>query len=80
MVANTVTVGDSKRFAEPLAVPRFCPLYVRDQWISRTYDRLLWWPEVSARMCRRSQPGGMFSQFSGISERSTGRWEGSDDG
>jgi hypothetical protein len=29
--ADTVTVRDSKRFAEPLALPRSCPPYVRDQ-------------------------------------------------
>ena len=39
--ADTVTVRDSKRFAEPLALPGSCPLYVRDQWISRTHDRIL---------------------------------------
>jgi hypothetical protein len=37
----TVTVRDSKRFAEPLALPRSCPPYVRDQRISRTHDRIM---------------------------------------
>jgi hypothetical protein len=41
VAADTVTVRDSKRFAEPLALPGSCPLYVRDQWISRTHDRIL---------------------------------------
>ena len=41
VAADTVTVRDSKRFAEPLALPRSCPLYVRDQWISRTHDRIV---------------------------------------
>src|SRR5216683_6859750 len=44
VAANTVTVRDSKRFAEPLALPRSCPPYVRDQWFGRTHDRILWWP------------------------------------
>jgi hypothetical protein len=30
VVANGVTVGYGKRFAGPLAVPRSCPLYVRN--------------------------------------------------
>jgi hypothetical protein len=40
-VTKNVTVHDSKRFAEPLALPRSCPLYVRDHWASRTRDRNL---------------------------------------
>lgn len=40
VAANTVTVRGSKRFGEPLAVPRSCPPYVRDQWISRTHNRI----------------------------------------
>jgi hypothetical protein len=62
--ANTVTVRDSKRFAEPLALPRFCPLYVRDQWVSRINDRILWCPAPSARMYSRFRFGGIFSQLS----------------
>ena len=41
VVAESVTVRDSKRCAGPLAVPRPCPLYVRDHGISRTHDRVL---------------------------------------
>jgi hypothetical protein len=37
--ANTVTVRDGKRCAEPLALARSCPLYVRDQPTRRTRDR-----------------------------------------
>jgi hypothetical protein len=62
--AGPVTVGDSKRFAEPLALPRSCPPYVRDQWISRTHDRILWWPALSARTCSRCRSDGTFSQVS----------------
>ncbi len=36
---DPVTVCDSKRFAEPLALPTSCPPYVRDQWNCRTRDR-----------------------------------------
>jgi hypothetical protein len=36
-----VTVRDSKRFTEPLAVPRSCPLYVRDHETCRTHGRVL---------------------------------------
>jgi hypothetical protein len=61
---NTVTVRDSKRFAEPLALPRSCPLYVRKQWIRRTYDPILWWSASSARTCIPYRHGGMFSQVS----------------
>ncbi len=64
VTANTVTVRDSKRFAEPLALPRSCPPYVRDQWISRTHDRILWRPAPSARTCSRCRSGGIFSQVS----------------
>ena len=60
--ANTVTVRDSKRFGEPLALPRSCPPYVRDQWISRTHDRILRWHAPSDRTCNQCRSGGMFSQ------------------
>ena len=64
VVADTVTVRDSERFAEPLALPRSCPPYVRDQWITRTHDRILWWPASLARTCSRCRFRGMFSQLS----------------
>jgi hypothetical protein len=60
----TVTVRDSKRFAEPLALPRSCPLYVRDQWISRIHNRILWRPAPSARTCSRRRSSGVFPQVS----------------
>jgi hypothetical protein len=40
--ACTVTVRDGKRFAGPLALPRSCPLYVRDHWTSRMRSRKPW--------------------------------------
>jgi hypothetical protein len=40
VAADTVTVRDSKRFAEPLALPGSCPLHVREQWISRIHTRI----------------------------------------
>ena len=64
VAADTVTVRDSKRFAEPLALPGSCPLYVRDQWISRTRARTVRWPTLSARTCSLCWLGGMFSQVS----------------
>jgi hypothetical protein len=64
VTGNTVTIRDSKRFAEPLALPRSCPPYVRDQWINRTHDRTSWWPAPSDRTCFRYRSGGTFSQVS----------------
>ena len=64
VAANTVTVRDSKRFGEPLALPTSCPPYLREQWISRTHDRMLWCPSSSARTCGLGRSGRIFSQVS----------------
>src|SRR6266571_5394221 len=70
---HTVTVRDSKRFAEPLAMPRFCPPYVRDQWTSRTQDRISWWPMLAVRTCSRYRAlWGLLAGQHGINERDTG--------
>src|SRR5215472_4875081 len=58
-----VTLGDSKRFAGPLALLRSCPPYVRDQWTSRTHDRIPWWPAPLIRTCSRCLSGETFSQL-----------------
>jgi hypothetical protein len=62
----TVTVRDSKRFAEPLALPRSCPPYVRDQPTRRMRDRKLRLPLPSARTCSRYWPDGISSLVSEI--------------
>jgi len=80
VTGNTVTIRDRKGFAGPLALPRSCPPYVRDQWVSRTHDRMLWWPAPSSRMWSRGRSGGIFLQFSTIQTNATPDGEEASDG
>jgi hypothetical protein len=63
-VADTVTVRDGKRFARPLAVPRSCPLYVRDHGTCRTHDRMLRWLALVGPNVCPNRSGCIFSQVS----------------
>src|SRR5215469_10984132 len=62
--AERVTVGDSKRFARQLALPRSCPPYVRDPWTDRTHDRIRGSRRRRSERIADADPGWTFSQVS----------------